>query len=145
MKRKPRVIVFDDNEDIRLLMETVFKNNGCEVITYEDPSLCPLQQSHDCRCNDKETCTDIVLTDIDMPNVSGLDFIERQIKKGCTIKNIGIMSGLWSDENMERAKKLGGKVFEKPVSPSSIAGWVQECLERRKLGRVLSNWFLEEK
>lgn len=111
---------------------------------YPDPSLCPLQHSHDCQCEGKERCADIVITDIDMPNISGLDFIESQVRKGCKIQHIAIMSGAWSQLSMKRAKDLGCSVFEKPFRLSVLTEWLDKCEERMDQSKDLSNWFLQE-
>ena len=130
MGRKLRAIIYDDDPNIRRLIEQFLKRREYEVFTYQDPSLCPLQHSHDCKCGERELCADIVITDIDMPNVSGIDFINCQASKGCKIKNIAIISGSWSDANMKRAKDLGCAVFEKPFALSALADWIDKCEER---------------
>ena len=142
MERKTRALIFDDNRDLSHLLEVFLKNKGYDVFTYEDPSLCPLQHSHECRCGKNQACTDIVITDIDMPNISGIDFIEDQIRKGCKVQNIAIMSGKWSEVNMKRAKDLGCAVFEKPFALSAIRKWIDECEEQKDPCKEISNWFL---
>jgi DNA-binding NtrC family response regulator len=145
MERKIRVMLFEDNQSVRTFVEKILKSKKCEVIPYEDPSLCLLQSSHDCRCSGSERCTDIILTDIDMPNVSGIDFIESQMGKGCKAQSIAIMSGAWSDVNRKRAESLGCTVFEKPLSLPILSEWLDKCLERVDQDKRLSNWFQEEK
>lgn len=144
MERKLRVILFDDDTTVREMLERLLEQKGYEVFTYGDPSLCPLQRSHDCRCEERELCADIVITDIDMPNVSGLDFIEDQVRKGCRIPNIAIMSGAWSAAGMKRARDLGCAVLEKPITLSALAEWLVKCRERTDMEKDLSNWFLQE-
>ena len=143
MERKPRVILFEDDPSINKMLELMFKSLGCEIFTYEDPSLSSLHQSNDCQCSEKEVCADIVITDIDMPNVTGLAFIEKQINKGCKVKNFAILSGSWTDEKIERAEKLGSKVFHKPSFLFEISEWVDMCLEGDWRHQNLSNWFLD--
>lgn len=89
-------------------------------------------------------CADILITDISMPDVSGLDFVEGQLRKGCRIPNIAIMSGAWSDVSMKRAKDLGCASFEKPVALSALADWLDKCEERMDKNKELSNWFIQE-
>lgn len=120
------------------------KNNGCEIFTYEDPSLCHLQQSHNCQCSENEVRADMVISDIDMPHVSGLDFIDSQIKKGCAVKNFAILSGNWTDENIKRAKSLGCAVFHKPSFLYELSEWIETCLDEGNHSLNLSNWFLVE-
>lgn len=85
-----------------------------------------------------------MITDIDMPNVSGLDFIDGQVRKGCKIQNIAIMSGAWSKLKVERAKDLGCEVFKKPFTLSALTEWLDKCEEQMDQGKDLSNWFLQE-
>jgi DNA-binding response OmpR family regulator len=144
MERKMRVILFDDNQQTRELLELLLQQKGFEVFMYSDPILCPLQHSHDCQCDEQQQCADIVITDIDMPNVSGLEFIENQVRKGCKIQNIAIMSGEWSESKIKLAEKLGCSVFVKPFDVSSLTKWLEECEVRMDKNKNLSNWFLQE-
>ena len=144
MQRKTRIILFDDDQNIREFLEIVLKHKGYEVFIYQDPSLCSLQHSHDCQCKENERCADIVITDIDMPNVSGLDFIDAQVRKGCKIQNIAIMSGAWSELDIKRAKDLGCAVLKKPFTLSDLEEWLYKCEERMGQDKGLSNWFLED-
>jgi len=144
MQRKTRIILFDDDQNIRESLEMYLKYKGYEVFIYQDPGLCPLQHSHDCQCKENERCADIVITDIDMPNVSGLDFIDAQVRKGCKIENIAIMSGAWSESKEQRAKALGCAVFRKPFTLSDLTEWFYECEKRLSNDKNLSNWFLQD-
>jgi DNA-binding response OmpR family regulator len=144
MERKIRIILFDDEPIIRKLFGHYFQSKGYEVIKYQNPSLCPLQHTHDCQCEEQELCADIMITDVDMPNVSGLDFIESQLRKGCKIPNIAIMSGLWTESKMKRATNLGCTVFQKPIKLSVLTEWLNKCVKRLDHSKNLSNWFLQE-
>ena len=144
MERKMRVLLFDDEQLVREGISHMLRHKGYEVFIYQDPSLCPLQHSHDCQCEENERCADFVITDIDMPNVSGLDFIDGQLRKGCKVQNIAIMSGGWSELKIKRAKDLGCAVFEKPLTLSALTEWLAKCEERMDQGKDLSNWFLQE-
>ena len=143
MKRKRRAIILDDEESIRHLLEILLKSRGYEVLTYQDPSLCPLQQSHECQCGKERVCADVVITDIDMPNVSGLDFVDAQKRKGCKIQNIAILSGRWSEMTMKHARDCGCAVFEKPVALSVLADWLDQCEARIDQRIDISDWFLQ--
>jgi DNA-binding NtrC family response regulator len=144
MERKIRTIVLEDGQSIRQILESLLKDRGHEVLTYQDPTLCPLQQSHDCRCAENERCADIIITDLDMPNVSGLDFLAGQVSKGCRIQYIAIMSGAWPELSKQRAKDLGYSVFDKPFSLAVLTEWLDKCEERIDQSKDLSDWFLQE-
>lgn len=144
MERKTRIILFDDDQIIRQTLKQVFERKGYEIFVFENPSLIPLQHSHNCQCAENERCADIVITDIDMPHVSGLDFIDKQQKKGCKIQNIAIMSGSFSEPKIEHAKKLGCSVFSKPFSLIDLIEWIKNSEAQIDYDSNLSSWFLKE-
>jgi len=144
MERRMRALIFDDDKKVRHLLKMFLHLKGYEVFTYGIPSLCPLQHSHECRCEKNQACADILIVDIDMPNISGIDFVEDQIRKGCKIQNIAIMSDTWSMTNMKRARDLGHEIFEKPLTLSAIRKWADKCEERKDPCKEISNWFLQE-
>jgi CheY-like chemotaxis protein len=73
-------------------------------------------------------CADFLLTDIKMPNMNGLEFIERQMESSCKagFRNKAVMSAVWSEEDLLKAEQLGCKVFHKPFSLEEILDWLEE-------------------
>jgi two-component system response regulator AtoC len=139
---KKRAIVFDDIEAIQKILKRILEMRGYEVMTYSNPDECPLQHEHDCRCDSNHTCADIIISDIDMPKVSGLQFVQDQNKKGCKITNIAFMSGAWSESDLKYARELGCKIFSKPFTIEEINDWLDECEKYIKPDRLLSDWFV---
>jgi DNA-binding NtrC family response regulator len=132
MKRKIRALIFEDEPTIRLLFETVLKiRGGYEVITFEDPSESPLSKIAKCDCVNDKVCADIVITDINMPTINGLDFLENQYESCCKInmKNVAIMSGYWTDECIVRAEKMNAHILKKPFALEVIEEFLNKCEE----------------
>ena len=75
-----------------------------------------------------------------MPVSSGIDFINNQKKKGCKVKNVAIMSGLWSNTDIETAKNNKCRIFYKPFNITEINRWLVECEANVDPGRVLNSW-----
>ncbi|MBW2565763.1 MAG: response regulator [Deltaproteobacteria bacterium] len=144
MARKLRAIVFDDNDDDRYLVKRLLERRGYEVLCYADPSECPLLHSHECQCEQTEACCDILITDLNMLRVSGLEFLEQQIQKGCKIPNIAIASGDWSDSNLKHAQRLGCTTIEKTPKLDALADWLHERGLQIDPSRLLSSWFLQQ-
>jgi DNA-binding NtrC family response regulator len=142
--RRIRALVFDDNELICSLLWKFLEKRGYEVFTFLDPDSCPLHRTPSCNCPMDHACVDIIITDINMPNVSGLEFIEDQLKKGCKVKNIALMSGKWSDYEVEYAKRLGCQFFRKPFGLDELNEWLDGCEKKIDTNRALSNWFLDQ-
>ena len=110
-----RVLIFDDDQNIRKLMWTLFDSRGYEVFTFPHPGSCPLNHVDNCLCSEGESCSDVIISNLEMPNLNGLDFIEKQVKKGCRCSNIALMSGNITDAQTVRAQSLESQIFNKPI------------------------------
>jgi CheY-like chemotaxis protein len=139
-----RVPIFDDEPAIRSLLWQLLDGRGYEVFSFPEAGSCPLYISHRCQCSEDQACTDIIISDNNMPIIDGLEFIENQMKKGCKVKNTALMSGDWSESNLQYAERLGCQIFHKPFGLDEINKWLDECEKRIKPDRNLSNWFIED-
>ena len=82
---KLRIIVIDDDPAVNLLLKTALSTRGHHVLTFTDPTECPcpaLKQTS-CSCPQEFPCADIIISDIVMPNMSGIEFFKVQEAKGC--------------------------------------------------------------
>ena len=73
---------------------------------------------------------DLILTDINMPAVSGVRFVENLKSKGCTCPNIAIISGNWTDSDLKRANRMDVSVFSKPLCPAHIRSWLDKIEQK---------------
>ena len=131
-----RILVVDDEKIKRITLADDLATQGHDVISAADGQEA-LDQLRTGRF-------DVVVTDLKMPGMSGLEFIENQIRLGCrgqTI-NTAVMSGGWTDEELARAEKLGCRVFHKPFDLGEFISWVAECEERIDPDRLLTPMFL---
>ena len=139
-----RAFVFDDDQVIRRIIETILADRGYEVLAFSDPGLCPLYRTTTCQCSSEQTCGDIIISDVNMPHVNGLRFVEKQQKIGCKVRNVALMSGGWSDADLKRAQELGCHVFHKPFTVDEIYRWLDDSEKRIDESRMLANWFREK-
>ena len=138
---KLRIIILEDNDAIRNLLSLILKERGYEIHSFSSPAICPLQITPACRCGGEQACVDVIISDLDMPAVTGLQFIENQKRKNCKCRHIALMSGNLTDEVVRRAKKMGCKVFPKPFNLSDIIEWLEEVEASISPNRQLENWF----
>ncbi len=137
---KLRAVVVDDEELVRSLISSILEIREYEVISCSEPLFCPIYLDISCPCPQYQPCCDIIITDINMPNMTGIEFVENQKKNGCKVPNMAIMSGLWTDADLEQAKSLGCKVFKKPLRIVEIDRWLNECEKNTDPNRKLSNF-----
>jgi CheY-like chemotaxis protein len=122
---KLRAIVFDDDAVLRRMLREICETRGYEVFDFPDPKICPLHVRSSCPCPGETKCTDVIISDVQMSNVSGLDFVEGLLRKGCKGPHIALISGDWSYSDLVRAEQLGCKTFFKPFQLSQIVDWLK--------------------
>lgn len=135
-----RVLIFEDDNRIRKILWEYFDSLNYEVFTFPHPKSCPLCDIHFCNCPTQKACADIIISDFNMPFVKGLDFLEQQIKKGCKVNAYALMSGDLTGVDLERTKKLGVKLFEKPFKLSKLSDWIKNVEKQIPENRVLADW-----
>jgi CheY-like chemotaxis protein len=137
---KYRALVLDDDDVIRSLLSTILVKRGYDVRSFSFPGSCPLFNNHECICTAEEACADIILSDVRMPQVSGMEFIERLFENGCKVKHMAFISGSWSDREYAQAEIMGCKTFNKPFSVSELEKWLDACEKDIAPDRVLREW-----
>lgn len=119
------VLILDDDPFVLSLLKTAFEKRGYNVLTYTNPDQCPLYCSLSCHCTlFKNGCPDVILSDVNMPHVNGVKLIEELKRKNCKCIKIGLMSGDWSDADIEKAARWDVAVFSKPFELSALLSWV---------------------
>ena len=141
---KLRALIFEDHEMVRSMMTSFLEDRGYEVFAFPEAESCPLYLSKECPCPLEYVCADLIITDIDMPGINGLDFIENQLKYGCKVKNIAVMSGTWTGARTKQAKKLGVHTFQKPWDMEEFCNWLDSCERNIDPERKLSDWFKDK-
>lgn len=110
-----KILVVDDEKDIKTLFEQRFRkeirNNNLEfafAFSGEDALKCMEAYKHEAV---------LILSDINMPGMSGLDLLERIKKKNHTPPPVVMMITAYGDsDNYKRAMDLGADDFlTKPV------------------------------
>ena len=138
---KLRIILLEDNDTVRKVLSESLTYRGYEVFAYPKPTICPLQILPECRCTNNQSCTDVILTDLDMPGMDGLQFVENLKRKNCKCGHVGIMSGWLTSGDIQRAEELDCKIFQKPFKIEIFIEWLNGIQRVIKPSRELCNWF----
>jgi len=137
--RKPRVIIYDDDTIILDMLGHFFVKRGYEVCSYNSPTVCPPLEGLADSCENLSPCADVIISDYKMPEMTGIERLQRQSKRGCTVdsKRKAIMSGHADEGLMAQCRDLGCRFFEKPFVLSELSSWLSECEEHFDLSQQL--------
>lgn len=137
---KLRVFLIDDDQRIRDLVQDVVEERGHKVYAFTEPFRCPILLNEKCYCPDGWQCGDLFITDLEMPGMSGIDFIANQVRFGCRglTENTAVMSGGWTDSELARARELGCRTFHKPFDLEEFISWIETCERRANPARGLT-------
>lgn len=115
-----KILTVDDDIAIVRMIEFKLKAAGFEVV-------CAFN-GQDALGKVAEDKPDVIITDINMPLMTGIELI-RQLKKSAEHKDIPIiiLTARGEDEQKEEAKQIGANVFvNKPFAPSKLLEIVQQ-------------------
>ncbi len=136
--RKRRAIIYDDNPDVADMLKEHFMLRGYEVLTFQKPVYCPAYEDN-AACNELYPCADIIITDLDMPRMSGIDMLRVQSLNGCRVPvgSRALMSGALDERGLKSLRELGCMYFQKPFSFDEIAAWLDEREKQMDLSQRL--------
>ena len=125
LEKKPVILVIDDEESMRDSCFQILAKDGYLAETAEDGSR-GLEKI-------KETKPDLVLIDLKMPGISGMEVLEKAKEIDPNIITV-VITGYATVESAVEAMKKGAYDFlPKPFTPEELRIIIRRGLERRKL------------
>ena len=122
---KASILVVDDEESILETLTGILEDEGCQVITAASGESAVIKFS--------ETSPDIVLLDVWMPGMDGIETLKRLREKNKDICVI-MISGHSNIDTAVHAIKLGAYDFlEKPLSLDKVLILISRALEKQRL------------
>jgi DNA-binding NtrC family response regulator len=120
-----RILVVDDEPDIRELVQEILEDEGYSVGVAED--------GESARTAFAQDAPDLVLLDIWMPDVDGITLLREWSSGGGLDCPVVIMSGHGTVETAIEATRLGAHDFvQKPISLARLLSIVSQALESGK-------------
>lgn len=119
-----RILIIDDDLNMRETIRDILINNELEILIASNG-----REGIDLH---KRKAFDLIITDIIMPDMDGIEVIIELKKKHPGTKIIAISGGgyYFADDYLETARALGAdKVIEKPFENTELADVVHHLLQ----------------
>lgn len=129
-----RILIVDDEKNYLVVLQALLADNGYEMLTAQNgPQALALAAEEE---------PDLVITDMRMPQMSGLDLIQR-LKARFSEMPIIVMTAYGTVENAVEAMKSGATDYiSKPFENTELLLTVQKALKMRRL--LFQNRLLKE-
>jgi DNA-binding NtrC family response regulator len=123
--RRPRVVVVDDDESARVSLATLLRQEGFDVVLAEDgPAALARVQ---------EAPTDILVTDLRMPGMDGLELL-RRAREVLPDLAVVVMTASTEVDTAVRAMKEGAEHYlTKPLQFDELVLVLHRAIESRRL------------
>jgi DNA-binding response OmpR family regulator len=121
---KPLILVVDDDPDIRALLEHYLTAAGYEVVLAADASAAHKLAG--------ERTPDLVIADINLPEVSGTDFVASLREERGRDLSVVYLTALEQDAHLA-VRTVGYPLLGKPVDPGELLPMVAAQLRRAPL------------
>lgn len=130
--RKIRINIFDDDPTNIKLYAAIVSARNYEVYANDRAVVCPVYATPVEGCGRLKPCADIILTDNQMPQMTGIEMLLEQQRRGCRIdiRNKAVASADFDTAQRKIVEGLGCAVFHKPFRLNDIVAWLDDC-ERR--------------
>ena len=130
IERYGKVLLVDDEPDLRQIVEQILSSNKLVVMTAENgrQALELLEQEK----------FDVVLCDVKMPEMTGIEFLEALCAKGNQTPVV-FYSGFYEKEMLKKSMQLGAFDFlEKPISADKMLQVIDNAAEVGVLHRKIA-------
>ncbi len=116
-----KIVIIDDNAGSLELLSTALAREGLQIITAQDPEdgLDIVFREH----------PDIVLTDLVMPGLTGLEVLDRVVEFDPAIDVILMTAHYTSESAVEAIKKGASDYLNKPVSIASLRERISKLID----------------
>ena len=121
-----RLLVIDDEEDIREMLEFVLSSDGFTVVT-ADGGLAALEIAEERRF-------DVAITDMKMPDMDGLETLAALKKLDGSLEVI-VVTGYASEQTAAECIKLGAYAYlRKPFEVADLLALIERAMAHREDG-----------
>jgi DNA-binding NtrC family response regulator len=126
--RATRVLLAEDDDDLRWALADLLKSEGYAVMTVPDGRVFLEQLGKAVLQGAPELPADVVITDLRMPGLSGMQILEHIREKGWQVPVVMITAYADPDAR-ERAAELGAAFMTKPLDFEALQRVIAESMQ----------------
>jgi DNA-binding response OmpR family regulator len=123
------LLVADDDPDVRMYLVTVLKRDG-HAVTEAGDGEAALEAI-------RTTDFDLVVLDVHMPKLTGLDVLQRLRESGRQVRAIVLTGDDTSDTVIGAAERQAVRYLSKPIRPDTLTAQVHAALAEKLPGRPI--------
>lgn len=137
--RKKKALIFAKDPLTLDHLEKILLLRGFEVLAFRNPIVCPVYYTAPETCKNMRPCADVLITERDIPNIDGINLLLKQYERGCQmdIRNKAVIADRVPLIDQRLIDYIGFKRLKRPLDPSDISTWLEECERRIDLDRIV--------
>jgi DNA-binding response OmpR family regulator len=124
---RPRILVAEDDPEMRRLIIESLQKDGYDVVDVADGAQLLVRITSYYRLHPDPEPIDLIVTDVQMPVVNGLDIV-KGLRDARWTTPIVIMTAFGDDEMRARVKALGALLLDKPFKMNALRTIVRTLL-----------------
>jgi DNA-binding NtrC family response regulator len=128
MTLQPRVLLAEDDDDVRVALADGLRQGGNEVVDVADGNKVKAYIDECVLCDVPAPRVHVLVTDLRMPGVSGLGLLAYLKDLGLELPTV-VVTAFGDQETKERARQCGAyAVLDKPIELSELQKCVRSAL-----------------
>src|SRR5690606_21191202 len=121
----PRLLLAEDDDELRWALEALLEGDGYEVLSVSSGNAL-MEHLPEGASTDKKP--DVIVTDLRMPGINGLQVLEGARQRGVNAPVI-LISAFGDDETRAHAQRLGATAFlDKPLDIEELQHELQRMV-----------------
>ena len=126
----PRVLLAEDDQDFRVLLATVLRAAGFEVLEAGNGAELFDYVAFGLMGGQAKRSFDIIVSDIEMPGYSGLEVLNG-IRDACVTIPVILITAFGDPDKHQAAERLGATLLDKPFDLADLEQAVHTALSTR--------------
>lgn len=126
-----RILLAEDDEDMRLVVADALRSDGYDVVELADGGRLLVDIASRLKAGEEYRALDLIVSDVRMPICSGLQILEA-LRAAHWHTPVILMTAFGDDQTRHRAEALTAVLFDKPFDMDDLRTAVANLLPRSR-------------